>query len=103
VNSRLPQRILFLAAWTTFIFWTVRRFWRPIEDASLARIYEQSRFLGPVLTILIALVFSSQLDLPALSFWPGLAFWLVIAFPIAMWTMFFMLRSIQAVLGRLLP
>jgi hypothetical protein len=103
MHSRLPGRILFLAAWTTFIFWTVRRFWRPINDPALARFYTQSRLLGPLMTVFLALAFSSQIDLPALSFWPALAFWIVIAFPIVMWTMYFTLQSIHAVLGRFLP
>jgi hypothetical protein len=55
------------------------------------------------MTVFFALVTSSQINLPALSYWPALAFWTVIAFPIVMWTMFFLLQSIQALLGRQLP
>src|SRR5687768_13527119 len=103
MSSRLPERVLFLAAWATFIFWTVRRFWWPTKDSPSAALYRQSRLLGPLMTVLAAFLFSSQIDLPELTFWPAVAFWGVIAFPIIMWTMFFALQSIHAVLGRLLP
>jgi hypothetical protein len=100
MDSRLPQRVLFLIAWTTFTFWTIRRFWWPTNDAALAKLYTQCQVLGPIMTVCFALLFSLQMDLPALSFWATSAFSAVIAFPFVMWGVFFTLRSIHAILAR---
>ena len=96
----LTKRILFLVGWTTFTYWTVRRFWRQTEDPDVARLQALARTSGLFMTLFTALVFALHIDLPALNFWQTAVFWAVIAFPIMLWGMHFFFRTLNAVLSR---
>jgi hypothetical protein len=52
------------------------------------------------MTIVTAIVFSTEMNLPAFSGWQAVLYWAAIAFPIMMWAAYFGVRTFHAVMER---
>jgi hypothetical protein len=74
--------ILFAIAWSGFIVWSIRTFWRKPAETSAARFYLQGRNLGVVLIVGAALFFPTIAMFPGLSFWEEVLYIGFLGFPI---------------------
>ena len=98
--AKLLTLVLLVAVWSVFIWWTVKKLWRPRNNQGEARHVAFVKTAGVMMTTFCAFRLPSEIPMPPFEYWQLVGYWGFIAFPIMSWSMYFAMRLISAFAGR---
>jgi hypothetical protein len=88
--------ISFVAVWSVFIWWTVRKLWRSPKDPQDAFFANATKFGSVVMTIFSIVYLPIGIPIPPFEFWQQSAYWGFMFFPVMLWALHFGLLMFRA-------